>query len=308
MDTEKKITAEEIAKVKAQGFLIDKRTGVHFNGRVLTVNGKISATDLETVAKAAKIYGDGNVTMTTRLTLEIQRVPFEKIPELIAYLKERGLETGGTGAKVRPITSCKGTTCQYGLIDTFSLSERIHEAFYHGYGSVKLPHKFKISVGGCPNNCAKPNLNDIGIVGQKIPVVDLEKCRGCKVCTLAKACPIGVAKLENGKIVMPEGECNHCGRCVGKCPFKAVDGYVTAYKVYLGGRFGKKIALGEPMKTLFHTEEEVLAVIEKAILLFKSQGIQGERFADLISRIGMDEAERILTGDEILKRKAEILG
>ena len=66
---------------------------------------------------------------------------------------------------MRPVVSCKGTTCQYGLIDTFALSEEIHERFYHGYSSVKLPHKFKIAVGGCPNNCVKPDLNDLGIIG-----------------------------------------------------------------------------------------------------------------------------------------------
>lgn len=30
---------------------------------------------------------------------------------------------GGTGAKVRPVVSCKGTTCQYGLLDSFVISE-----------------------------------------------------------------------------------------------------------------------------------------------------------------------------------------
>ena len=32
-----------------------------------------------------------------------------------------------------------------------------------------LPAKFKIGVGGCPNNCVKPTLNDIGIVGAVLP-------------------------------------------------------------------------------------------------------------------------------------------
>ena len=45
------------------------------------------------------------------------------------------------------MVSCKGTTCQYGLIDTFALSEEIHERFYKGFYDVKLPHKFKIAVG-----------------------------------------------------------------------------------------------------------------------------------------------------------------
>ena len=39
-----------------------------------------------------------------------------------------------------------------------SRREEIHERFYHGYREVKLPHKFKIAVGGCPNNCVKPDL------------------------------------------------------------------------------------------------------------------------------------------------------
>lgn len=92
------------------------------------------------------------------------------------------------------------TTCQYGLIDTFSLSKKIHERFYLGYHNVTLPHKFKIAVGGCPNNCVKPNLNDLGIIGQRIPKPDTEKCRGCKVCQIAKNCPVKVPEVIDGKI------------------------------------------------------------------------------------------------------------
>ncbi len=132
-----------------------------FNGRVITRNGKITAQESRAIAEAAQRYGDGEITMTARLTIEIQGVPYENIEPLREELGKAGLETGGTGSKVRPVVSCKGTTCQYGLIDTFALSKEIHERFYHGYGDVKLPHKFKIAVGGCPNNCVKPDLNDI---------------------------------------------------------------------------------------------------------------------------------------------------
>ena len=68
--------------------------------------------------------------MTSRLTVEIQGVPYDNIEPLREYLMQNaGLETGGTGSKVRPVVSCKGTTCQYGLIDTFTLSEEIHQRF-----------------------------------------------------------------------------------------------------------------------------------------------------------------------------------
>lgn len=76
------------------------------------------------------------------------------------------------------------------MIDTFSISEKIHNKFYKGYRDLVLPHKFKIAVGGCPNNCVKPDINDIGIVGQKVPNIDNTKCYKCKVCAVLKSCPM----------------------------------------------------------------------------------------------------------------------
>lgn len=203
------VPAADVVRVKGLGFLRDKTTKDCFNGRVITGNGKISAENMKIIATAAEKFGNGNVAMTTRLTVEIQCVPYDNIEPLISYLGEHGLKTGGTGTKVRPIVSCKGTTCQYGLIDTFAFSEELHEKFFEGYNNVKLPHKFKIAVGGCPNNCVKPNLNDVGIIGQKVPQVDLDSCRGCKVCNVEKNCPIKHAKLIDGKIRINHDECNH---------------------------------------------------------------------------------------------------
>ena len=291
------IPAEEITRVKGLGFLMDKRTGNTFNGRVITRNGKITSKEMEVIAEAAKRFGSGEITMTARLTVEIQGVPFDNIEPLREYLREQaGLETGGTGSKVRPVVSCKGTTCQYGLIDTFDLSEEIHERFYKGWHDVKLPHKFKIAVGGCPNNCVKPDLNDVGIIGQRVPKVDYDKCKGCKVCQIEKACPIKVAHLEGDKIVVPGDACNHCGRCIGKCPFHAFDEFTNGYRVYIGGRWGKKVAQGRFLNRVFTDRGEVLDVVEKAIALFRDQGIAGERFADTVERLGFENVEAQLLG------------
>ena len=100
--------------------------------------------------------------------MEIPGIPYDKIEEFQKFIAKEGLVTGGTGAKVRPVVSCKGTTCQYGLLDSYAVSEEIYRRFYEGYREVALPHKFKIAVGGCPNNCVKPDLNDVGIIGQRI--------------------------------------------------------------------------------------------------------------------------------------------
>ena len=305
---EPRVSPEQERAVKGLGFLKDKRTEDRFNGRVITRNGKLTSRELAVIAEAAERFGSGEVTMTARLTAEIQGVAYENIEPLRAFLMEQaGLETGGTGAKVRPVVSCKGTTCQYGLIDTFGLSEEIHRRFYQGYHDVKLPHKFKIAVGGCPNHCVKPDLNDVGVIGQRVPRVDLEKCRGCKVCQIEKGCPIHIAKVVDGKIVVPEDQCNHCGRCVGKCPFHAFDQYTDGYRICIGGRWGKRVAQGRFLDKVFTDREEVLAVVEKAILLFRDQGIAGERFADTIARLGFENVQAQLLGNELLARREEIL-
>lgn len=286
----RKLTADEIKFVKGLGCLQDKRYSDVFNVRVITRNGKITTDEHRAIADAADKFGSGAVTMTSRLTLEIQGVHYDDIPALREFLAGYGLETGGTGAKVRPVVSCKGTTCQYGLIDTYGLSEKIHERFFVGYHDVKLPHKFKIAVGGCPNNCVKPDLNDLGIIGQRVPTVDLEKCRGCKKCQVELNCPIKVAKVVDKKVFIDPNLCNHCGRCKSKCLFGAIS-YEDGYKVCIGGRWGKKTAMGRPLGKVFTDADEVMDIVEKAICLFRDEGSAGERFADTVNRLGFDYVE-----------------
>ncbi len=300
------LTDAQIKSVKPRGFLHNKGTNA-FNARVITVNGKITSQQAKVVAEAAEKFGCGELEFTTRLTIEVRGVEFENIDAFCEYIAKAGLQTGGTGALVRPVVSCKGTTCQYGLCDTFALSEKIHERFYLGYRGVKLPHKFKIAVGGCPNNCVKPDLNDIGIVGQRIPDFNAEKCRGCKKCVIEKMCPVKAAKVVDGVMVRDKAICNNCSRCVGKCPFGATEGGTYGFKVFIGGRWGKKVTRGQALSVIFTSEEEMLKVVEKVILLYCEQGITGERFADTIARIGFENVEKQLLSDEILAKKQEII-
>ena len=276
------IKPEDIKRVKAFGFLHNKGTDC-FNGRIITVNGKITAKQNQIIAEAAEKFGNGTVAFTTRLTVEIPGIHYDNIEPFRAYIAQAGLETGGTGSKVRPVVACKGTTCQYGLHDTFALSEEIHERFYKGYHNVRLPHKFKIAVGGCPNNCVKPDLNDLGIIGQMVPNFDPEECNGCKKCGVAQVCPMGAAKLEDGELSIDKDVCNNCGRCI------------------------ERTATGRPLSKLITTKEEALNIIEKALLLFREQGKTGERFADTIERLGFEHVEKELLSDDILARKQAIL-
>ena len=300
------VSAADEKRVKAMGFLSNKGTD-NFSGRIITVNGKITAAQQRCIAEAAEKFGNGAVTFTTRLTIEVQGIPYDQIEAFQAYIAREGLTTGGTGSLVRPVVACKGTTCQYGLLDSFAISEEIHRRFYEGYHGVKLPHKFKIAVGGCPNNCVKPDLNDLGIIGQRIPGLDPDECNGCKKCGVVQICPMGAAKLADGVLEIDKDVCNNCGRCIGSCHFDALDEGTYGYKIYIGGRWGKKIAQGRALGKIFTDKEEALAVIEKAILLFREQGKTGERFARTIERLGFENVEQQLLSNGLLERRQAIL-
>ena len=131
------LTKEQIMSVKARGFLRNRGTDC-FSGRVVTVAGLFTPSELHTIAECAEKFGNGKVTFTARLAAEIVGIPFDKIPEAEQYMSERSLYFGGTGAKVRPITACKGTTCVYGNIDTQVLAKIIYDKFYIEIGRAHV--------------------------------------------------------------------------------------------------------------------------------------------------------------------------
>ena len=300
------ITKEQIMSVKGRGFLQNRGTEC-FSGRLVTVAGQFTPHELRALAECAERFGSGEVIFTARLTAEIVGIPFEKIPEAEAFMAEQGLKFGGTGAKVRPITACKGTTCVYGNIDTRAVAKTIYDKFYVGMRDVKLPHKFKIGVGGCPNSCMKPSLNDVGIEGCRAFSFDSELCRGCKKCLVAEGCPSKAVTVAEGKAVIDGDKCTHCGVCVGKCPFGAVPKEAASVcRVYVGGTWGKTQRMGTLLSQVYAVDE-VPAVIEKVMLWYKENGYAKERLGACIDRLGVDALEAALSTNDLLDRKEEIL-
>ena len=66
------------------------------------------------------------MTFTTRMTVELPGIAYEDIEPFRDFVAQEGMVTGGTGAKVRPVVACKGTSCVFGLYDTQALAKEIH--------------------------------------------------------------------------------------------------------------------------------------------------------------------------------------
>ena len=301
-----KITPAEKKALKGRG-LIMTRDNEHFIARIITVDGTLNNEEMAALTDAAKRYGNGVVALTSRMTLEVQGLTYENLEPFTQAIEKAGLCTGGTGSRVRPIVPCKGTVCIHGLIDTQELARELHEQFYKGWYDVKLPHKFKIGIGGCPNNCIKPSLNDFGIMGQRVPEYDQSLCNGCKKCAVTAVCPIHACRInEDGVMEMDTAACNNCGKCIDACPFDCVEEKAKGYKVMVGGIWGKRQRIGTPIDQIF-TKEEVKLLVEKALLLYREQGKTGERFGMFIERIGADNFIQQLLSDDVLSRKQQIL-
>ncbi|MDY3619136.1 (4Fe-4S)-binding protein [Agathobaculum sp.] len=300
------ITPNDVARVKSMGFLRNRGTEC-FSGRIVPAGSVFTAEELIAVSEIAARFGNGKIAFTTRLTAEIVGIPYDKIDDAIAFAQEHSLRFGGTGAKIRPVAACKGTTCIYGNYDTQALGRELHERYYLGWDKISLPHKFKIAVGGCPNSCMKPSLNDFGIEGHRGPVYDMEKCRGCKVCQIEKRCPVGAAKLTDGKLWIDSEVCKTCGVCGDKCPFEAVaHEEEVRYQIFVGGTWGKSTRVGTPLSRMV-TRDEIFPMLEKTMLWFRENAYQKERLGAAIDRLGVDKLERDLWGDDLLKRKEQIL-
>jgi len=163
--SEKNIDYEALKK---RGFLREKEEG-YFTLRTRGPSGNYTEEHLAGLAKISKEYARGFVHLTVRQGIEIPFIKFEDIPKVEEEVKGLGVKSGASGPRLRAITVCPGNNwCKRGLIDTFSLSNRIEEK---GIGcGLELPHKFKIVISGCPNTCTRAQVSEIGIHG----VVDVE--------------------------------------------------------------------------------------------------------------------------------------
>ncbi|MDD4940082.1 MAG: hypothetical protein PHE18_00230 [Candidatus Omnitrophica bacterium] len=151
--------------LKKRGFLRQKQEGF-FVLRTRMSEGVYKKEHLEKISEIAQKFGRGFAHITVRQGIEVPFIKFEDIPQVEAELKLAGIEAGTSGPRLRATTCCPGNNwCKQGLIDTFSLAERIEKELGIKCG-LDLPHKFKIAVSGCPNACTRPQWSEIGIHGQ----------------------------------------------------------------------------------------------------------------------------------------------
>lgn len=275
------VSLKRQAELKALGFLLQndrKHYAVRFLGRA----GNFTIEELASISKIAEKYGRGYCGMTTRLQIEVPWIKDKDAEKVMEEAKTLGLRHGGTGMKIRPLVACKGTVCLHGNIDTQEICRQLEEKYF----ATDTPAKCKIGVVGCANNCAKANINDIGIMGRTIPELILDNCIGCNLCV--KACRQKALEVIGKKVVYNKELCVNCGGCVRACKKNAIVAKEKGAEIFIGGRFGRGMRIGDSLGKLFK-EEEIIPTVEKIMEHYKEVGLKGERISKVMDRLGKEE-------------------
>lgn len=276
-------------ELKKSGFMAQTQKN-YFVLRVKILGGQVAAKKLKRVYEIAENYGRGYIHMTSRQSIEIPFIRPSDIDEVKKAMAAGGLCPGACGACVRTITACQGSVvCPNGLIDTTDLALEFEERYY----ARELPHKFKIGITGCRNNCLKAEGNDLGVKGGMKPEWVDNKCSFCGLCE--RVCPAKAIRVcqEDRSLTYDESTCVYCGRCVKSCPVQAWRG-TSGFLVYLGGLFGNRITIGKQLLPIIFSKEELHRVIETTLEFFKKYGKAGERFCNTLDRVGWDLLEQDL--------------
>src|SRR3954454_13533077 len=139
----------------------------NFMLRTKVVQGVLTADQAEVMASIAEDFGRGIIDCTTRQCFQIHWITLDNVPEIFRRLASVGLTTtGACGDITRNVVGC--TRARIGheqLGDGHGPAEAIHQHFLGNKLYSTLPRKYKISVTGCAEDCARGLINDLALSG-----------------------------------------------------------------------------------------------------------------------------------------------
>ena len=158
---------DHVGLLKWYGLYAHNTHDGHFMLRVKVVQGKLSADQVETMAGIAEEFGRGIIDCTTRQCFQIHWITLDNVPEIFARLERVGMTSSGAcGDITRNVVGCTLSGLAHDeIVDGYATAEAIHSYFLNNKLYSNLPRKYKISVTGCAEDCARGLINDIALSG-----------------------------------------------------------------------------------------------------------------------------------------------
>ncbi|MDR3651103.1 MAG: hypothetical protein P4L20_18600 [Acidimicrobiales bacterium] len=167
--------AGEQERLKWVGLYPQRQGGDAFMMRVKVPGGVLTADQAREIGVVADAFGEGPddsavfgnryADITTRQTIQIHWIRIGDVPRIWERFADVGLTTvQACGDSARNVLSCpvSGVDAEE-VVDALPIAQAISDFFTGNREYANLPRKFKISVSGCREDCAKAEINDIGL-------------------------------------------------------------------------------------------------------------------------------------------------
>ena len=116
----------------------------------------------------------------------------------------------------------------------------------------------------------------------------------CGVCQAV--CPTKTisTSVDGRALIVDPTLCIGCGDCITSCPIGSMREEIRGYRIFVGGKFGRRPSLGKRILGILRTKEEAMAAILAVLDFFRVHGKPGERFGDTLQRTGFPALETFL--------------
>jgi ferredoxin-nitrite reductase len=182
IDTYSKQGPESIGKVPGEqerlkwvGMYPQRQGGDAFMMRIKVPGGALTAAQVREIGIAADafaegpddspVFGNRYADLTTRQDVQLHWIRIADVPRIWQRFWEVGLTTvQACGDSARNVCSCpvSGIDAQE-VVDALPVAQAISAYFTGNREYANLPRKWKIAVTGCTEDCARVEINDVGL-------------------------------------------------------------------------------------------------------------------------------------------------
>jgi ferredoxin-nitrite reductase len=165
----------EVERLKWVGMYPQRQGGDAFMLRIKIPGGVMTAPQVREVGVAADafaegpddspVFGNRYADLTTRQDIQLHWIRIADVPRIWQRFWDVGLTTvQACGDSARNVCSCPVSGIdQKEVVDALPVAQAISAFFTGNREYANLPRKFKIAVTGCTEDCARVEINDIGL-------------------------------------------------------------------------------------------------------------------------------------------------
>ena len=165
----------EMERLKWVGMYPQRQGGDAFMMRIKVPGGVMTAAQVREVGVAADafaegpddspVFGNRYADLTTRQDIQLHWIRIADVPRIWQRFWEVGLTTvQACGDSARNVCACPVSGIDaHEVVHAFPVAQAISAFFTGNREYSNLPRKFKIAVTGCTEDCARVEINDIGL-------------------------------------------------------------------------------------------------------------------------------------------------